>query len=174
MSSTMKTVSAGRQTVISPTEVRNITKDIIKDFESGSIEKFEKALRRSEKIIDKLGVSIKEFNTGLAKRIEQLKEQRDKSAKEVENLRADNIAAETRTIKEGKEFRVETRILTDAELKMRKSLLKQRKDQQQHKPLQVDSLKVSPLVFNKQHNLVCRIGLQSRKSLKILLKVYLN
>ena len=129
MSSTMKTVSAGRQTVISPTEVRNITKDIIAQFESGSVERFEKALDRTERVIEKLGVNIKDFNTGLAKRIEELKNQRDRSAKEVENLRADNIAAETRTIKEGKEFRVETRILTDAELKMRKSLLKQRKDQ---------------------------------------------
>tara|TARA_B100000902_G_scaffold85179_1_gene89529 strand:- start:48 stop:1553 length:1506 start_codon:yes stop_codon:yes gene_type:complete len=129
MSQTMKTVSAGRQTVISPTEVRNITKDIIAQFESGSVERFEKALDRTERVIEKLGVNIKDFNTGLAKRIEELKNQRDRSAKEVENLRADNIAAETRTIKEGKEFRVETRILTDAELKMRKSLLQQRKDQ---------------------------------------------
>ena len=40
MSQTMKTVSAGRQTVISPTEVRNITKEILADFESGSIDKF--------------------------------------------------------------------------------------------------------------------------------------
>ena len=116
MSQTMKTVSAGRQTVISPTEVRNITKDIIAQFESGSVERFEKALDRTERVIEKLGVNIKDFNTGLAKRIEELKNQRDRSAKEVENLRADNIAAETRTIKEGKEFRVETRILTDAEL----------------------------------------------------------
>ena len=122
MSSTMKTVSAAQKTVISPTEVRNITKEILADFDSGSVDKFERALSRSEKIIDKLGVNIKDFNSGLAKRIGELKNQRDKSAKEVENLRADNIAAETRTIKEGKEFRVETRILTDAELKMRKSL----------------------------------------------------
>ena len=129
MSSTMKTVSAGRQTVISPTEVRNITKDIIAQFESGSVEQFEKALDRTERVIEKLGVNIKDFNTGLAKRIEELRTQRDTSATEVEKLRADNIAAETRTIKEGKEFRVETRILTDAELKMRKSLLQQRKDQ---------------------------------------------
>ena len=129
MSSTMKTVSAGQKTVISPTEVRNITKDIIAQFESGSVERFENAMDRTEKVIEKLGVNIKDFNTGLAKRIEELKTQRDTSAKEVEKLRADNIVAETRTIKEGKEFRVETRILTDAELKMRKSLLKQRKDQ---------------------------------------------
>ena len=131
MSQTMKTVSAGRQTVISPTEVRNITKDIIAQFESGSVERFEKALDRTERVVEKLGVNIKDFNTGLAKRIEQLKSQRDASAKEVEDLRAKNIVAETRTIKEGKEFRVETRVLTDAELKMRKSLLKQRKDHTQ-------------------------------------------
>jgi hypothetical protein len=124
MSSTMKTVSAGRQTVISPTEVRNITKDIIAQFESGSVERFEKALDRTEKVVEKLGVNIKDFNTGLAKRIEQLKSQRDASAKEVEDLRSKNIVAETRTIKEGREFRVETNILTKQEIADRKSLLK--------------------------------------------------
>ena len=124
MSQTMKTVSAGRQTVISPTEVRNITKDIIAQFESGSVERFEKALDRTERVVEKLGVNIKDFNTGLAKRIEELKNQRDKSATEVEKLRAKNIVAETRTIKEGKEFRVETNILTKQEIADRKSLLK--------------------------------------------------
>ena len=129
VSGTMQAVSKGRELAIAPTVVRDITKDIIKDFESGSVEKFENAMGRTEKIIDKLGVNIKDFNKGLAKRIDELKNQRDRSAKEVEKLRADNIAAETRTIKDGKEFRVETRILTDAELKMRKSLLEQRKEQ---------------------------------------------
>ena len=129
MSGTMQTVSKGRELSISPTVVRNITKDIVKDFESGSVEKFENAMARTEKVVEKLGINIKDFNVGLAKRIEELKNQRDKSAKEVEVLRADNIAAETRTIKEGKEFRVETRILTNTELEMRKSILKQRKEQ---------------------------------------------
>ena len=87
MSSTMKTVAAAQKTVISPTEVRNITKEILADFETGSIDKFIRALDRSEKIIDKLSINIKDFNTGLAKRIEQLKELRDKSAKQVEELR---------------------------------------------------------------------------------------
>jgi len=129
MSSTMQTVSAGKQTVISPTEVKNITRDILAQFESGSVVKFEQAMDRTERIVEKLGVNIKDFNTGLAKRIGELKNQRDKSAKEVELLRADNIAAETKTIKTGKEFRVETRILTNSEIEMRKSLLKQRKEQ---------------------------------------------
>ena len=38
MSSTMQTVSKGRELAIAPTVVRNITKDIIMDFESGSVE----------------------------------------------------------------------------------------------------------------------------------------
>ena len=87
MSSTMKTVSAGQRTVISPTEVRNITKEIVAQFESGSVERFEKAMDRTEKVVEKLGINIKDFNTGLAKRIEELKNQRDRSAKEVEKLR---------------------------------------------------------------------------------------
>jgi len=72
-------------------------------------------------------VNIKDFNTGLAKRIEQIKDQRDKSAKEVEKLRAENIVAETKTVKEGKEFRVETRILTNKEIKKRTELNEKRK-----------------------------------------------
>ena len=50
VSLSMKTVSAAQKTVISPTEVRNITKEILADFDSGSVDKFERALSRSEKI----------------------------------------------------------------------------------------------------------------------------
>tara|TARA_B100001094_G_scaffold259444_1_gene259607 strand:+ start:320 stop:1864 length:1545 start_codon:yes stop_codon:yes gene_type:complete len=125
VSGTMQAVSKGRELSISPTVVRNITKDIVKDFESGSVEKFENAMDRTEKVVEKLGVNIKDFNKGLAKRIEELKNQRDRSAKEVEVLRAKNIVAETRTIKEGKEFKVETNILTKQEIENRKTLLKE-------------------------------------------------
>ena len=124
MSSTMKTVSAAQKTVISPTEVRNITKEILADFESGSIDKFLRALDRSEKIFDKLGLNIKEFNTGLAKRIDQLKEQRDKSAKQVEELRKRNIIAETDLNKKSKAMNIEVRILTKQEIDARKKQLK--------------------------------------------------
>jgi len=127
MSSTMQSVSAGRKTVISPTEVRNITKEIVADAESGSIKRFENALNKTEKIIDKLDVNLKDFNSSLAKRVKELGEQRDKSAKEVEALRAQNIVAETKTQKQGKEFRIETNILTKKEIENRKSLLDQRK-----------------------------------------------
>jgi hypothetical protein len=124
MSSTMKTVAAAQKTVISPTEVRNITKEILADFESGSIDKFLRALDRSEKIFDKLGLNIKEFNTGLAKRIDQLKEQRDKSAKQVEELRKRNIIAETELNKRSKAANIEVRILTKQEIDARKKQLK--------------------------------------------------
>ena len=124
MSSTMKTVSAGQKTVISPTEVRNITQEILADFETGSIDKFIKALDRSERIIDKLGINIKDFNTGLAKRIDDLKNQRDKSAKEVEELRRRNIVAETEFSKKGQQASIEVRILTKQEIADRKKLLK--------------------------------------------------
>lgn len=125
VSGTMQAVSKGRELSISPSVVKNITKDIVKDFESGSVEKFENAMDRTEKVVEKLGVNIKDFNKGLAKRIEELKNQRDRSAKEVEVLRAKNIVAETRTIKEGKEFKVETNILTKQEIENRKTLLKE-------------------------------------------------
>ena len=122
---TMKTVSAGQKTVISPTVVRNMAKEIISEAETGSIEKFERALNKTEKIISQLGVNIGDFNKGLGKRIEELRTQRDKSAKEVEELRARNIVAEVRSIKEGKEYRIETSILTKDEIKERKQLLEQ-------------------------------------------------
>jgi len=49
VSSTMQAVSKGRELVIAPTVVRNITQDIVKDFESGSVRAFENALDKSEK-----------------------------------------------------------------------------------------------------------------------------
>ena len=119
MSSTMKTVATAQKTVISPTEVRNITKEILADFESGSIDKFLRALDRSEKIFDKLGLNIKEFNTGLAKRIEQLKTQRDTSAKEVEMLRRKNIVAEAEFNKKGKAAEIKVKILSTKEIATR-------------------------------------------------------
>ena len=57
-SETMKTVSAGQKTVISPTTVRNLAKEITEQAESGSIFKFEEALKRTETIIDKLGINL--------------------------------------------------------------------------------------------------------------------
>jgi len=125
MQDTMKTVSAGRKTVIAPTQVRNIAKEIISEAESGSVERFERALVKTEGIIEQLGFNISDFNKSLGKRIEELRTQRDTSAKEVEELRAQNIAAEVRSIKEGKEFRIETHILTKNEIKERKELLEQ-------------------------------------------------
>jgi|APSaa5957512493_1039668.scaffolds.fasta_scaffold02758_4 hypothetical protein len=123
MQDTMKTVSAGQKTVIAPTQVRNIAKEIIAEAESGSIEKFEKALIKTESIIEKLGLKIGDFNKSLGKRIEELRTQRDKSSKEVELLRADNIVAEIRSQKQGKEYKLETHILTKEEIKLRKNVL---------------------------------------------------
>jgi len=87
MQDTMKTVSAGRKTVIAPTQVRNIAKEIISEAESGSVERFERALVKTEGIIEQLGFNISDFNKSLGKRIEELRTQRDTSAKEVEELR---------------------------------------------------------------------------------------
>ena len=123
MQDTMKTVSAGQKTVIAPTQVRNIAKEIIAEAESGSIEKFEKALIKTESIIEKLGLNIGDFNKSLGKRIEELRTQKDKSSKEVELLRADNIVAEIRSQKQGKEYKLETHILTKEEIKLRKNVL---------------------------------------------------
>ena len=160
VSSTMQAVSKGRELVIAPTVVRNITQDIVKDFESGSVRAFENAMDRTEKIINKLGVNIKDFNTGLAKRIEQIKDQRDKSAKEVEKLRAENIVAETKTVKEGKEFRVETKILTNKEIKKRTELNEKRKKLLEQEEKRVISKreklldKERPLTLKQQQTLI--------------------
>ena len=122
-SETMKTVSAGQKTIISPTTVRNLAKEITEQAESGSIFKFEDALKKTEAIIDKLGINLDDFNIGLSARIKQLGEQKVKAEAEVQELRQSNIAAEVKTIKEGKEFRIETNILTRKEIKERTSLL---------------------------------------------------
>ena len=122
-SETMKTVSAGQKTIISPTTVRNLAKEITEQAESGSIFKFEEALKRTEAIIEKLGINLDDFNKGLSDRIKQLGEQKVKAEAEVQELRQSNIAAEVKTIKEGKEFRIETNILTRKEIKERTNLL---------------------------------------------------
>lgn len=156
MSTTMQTVSAGRSTVISPTEVRNITKEIITEAESGSISGFERALSRAEKILDKLNVNIRDFDESLSNRIDELKEQKKTSEKEVQELRAENIAAETRAQKDGIEFAYQTRILTTNEIKNRKSLLDQRKklfEEEEKKVLQTRKEIISqekPLTLEQQ------------------------
>ena len=122
-SETMKTVSAGQKTVISPTTVKNLAKEITEQAESGSIDKFENALKKTEAIIEKLGIKLVDFNKGLSDRLKQLGEQKVKAEAEVQELRQSNIAAEVKTIKEGKEFRIETNILTRKEIKERTSLL---------------------------------------------------
>ena len=71
-SETMKTVSAGQKTIISPTTVRNLAKEITEQAESGSIFKFEDALKKTEAIIDKLGINLDDFNIGLSARINNL------------------------------------------------------------------------------------------------------
>jgi len=128
MSTTMKTVSSGQKAIISPTEVRNITKEIVADAESGSITRFEKALDKTKTILDKLDVDLKDFNTSLAKRIKDLDEQNLKSSKEVEQLRSQNIVAEVKANKEGKQFAYETNILTKKEIETRKSILEKNKN----------------------------------------------
>src|SRR5210317_171945 len=127
MSTTMKTVSSGQKAIISPTEVRNITKEIVADAESGSITRFEKALDKTKTILDKLDVDLKDFNTSLAKRIKDLDEQNLKSSKEVEQLRSQNIVAEVKANKDGKQFAYETNILTKKEIETRKSILEKNK-----------------------------------------------
>jgi len=123
MSDTMKTVSAGRKTVIAPTVVRQLAKEITAEAEQGTIAAFESALSKAEKIVNQLGFNVKDFNKGLGDRIEELKEQKIKADKEVTDLRAKNIVAETRTIREGKEYRIEANILTNKEIRDRQKIL---------------------------------------------------
>ena len=129
MSTVMKTVSSGQKTVISPTEIRKTITEISQNAESGSIKRFEMALDKAKKVIDELDIDLKDFNSSLAKRIKELDEQTIKSQREVELLRKENIAAEVRANKQGKEFAYETRILTKEEIGNRTALLKQRKKQ---------------------------------------------
>jgi hypothetical protein len=140
-SETMKTVSAGQKTIISPTTIRNIAAEVTQQAESGSTKQFMQAFDKVEKIIDKLGVNVSDFNKGLGKRIEELRTQRDTSAKEVEKLRADNIASETRVIEKDGQMSIQTSILTKKEIKTRqreiimveKTLLREEKEAQKRK-----------------------------------------
>ncbi len=158
-SETMKTVGAGKKTIIAPTVQRQMTSKIVEQAESGSEKKFLNAFKSAEKIIEKLGINVKEFNTGLGKRIEELKSQRDTSAKEVEKLRSDNIAAETRVIeKEGKQV-IATSILTKKEIRDRqreiitaeKMLVREEKEAQKRK---AELLKKETLTFDDNQRIL--------------------
>ena len=71
-------------------------------------------LDRTERVVEKLKVKIKDFNTGVdIKRIEQLKSQRDElSAKEVEDLREKNIVIKKLELSKNVESLERTNILT--------------------------------------------------------------
>ena len=127
MSTVMKTVSAGRKTVIAPTEIRKTIKEITENAESGSIKRFETALFKTEKILDQLNIDLKDFNTGLAKTLKDTMQQRQEKTLEVEKLRSENIVAEVKVNKEGKEFAYETNILTNKEIAARLAMLEKNK-----------------------------------------------
>ena len=123
-STAMKSVQAGQRQVIAPTVLRKMTADIVAQSESGTTRNFEIAVDKLENVISKLGIRLEDFNTKLANRIKDLREQKDRSAKEVEKLRERNIIAETKTIKDEKGFRYETHVLSKQEIKERTALLK--------------------------------------------------
>ena len=127
MSTVMKTVSAGRKTVIAPTEIQKTVKEITDNAESGSVKRFEAALFKTEKILDQLNIDLKDFNTGLAKTLKDTMQQRQEKTLEVEKLRSENIVAEVKVNKEGKEFAYETNILTNKEIAARLAMLEKNK-----------------------------------------------
>src|SRR6056300_1233730 len=161
MSTVMKTVSAGQKTVISPTEIRKTITEITANAESGSIKRFEMALDKAKKIIDELDIDLKDFNTSLAKRIKELDEQTIKSQKEVETLRKENIVAEVKATKKGKEFAYETKILTKKEIEKRTQLNEKRK-----KLLETEEQKV----LKKREKLLDRDRPLTRKQQETLVK----
>ena len=161
MSTVMKTVSAGQKTIISPTEIRNITTQIVADAESGSIRRFESALNKTEKILDELDVDLKDFNSGLAKVLKETQEQKQQKILEVEKLRSENIVAEVKASKQGKEFAFETKILTKKEIEQRTKLNEKRK-----KLLEVEEQKV----LKKREKLLDRDRPLTQKQQETLVK----
>jgi len=161
MSTVMKTVSAGQKTIISPTEIRNITTQIVADAESGSIRRFESALNKTEKILDELDVDLKDFNSGLAKVLKETQEQKQQKILEVEKLRSENIVAEVKASKQGKEFAFETKILTKKEIEQRTKLNEKRK-----KLLEVEEQKV----LKKREKLLDRDKPLTQKQQETLVK----
>ena len=165
-SETMKTVGAGKRTVIAPTVQRQMTSKIVEQAESGSPKRFLAAFDRVEKIIDQLGINVSDFNKGLGDRIKELRTQKDESAKEVEKLRADNIASETRVIEKDGKMAIQTSILTKKEIKERKKeilqtekvLLQTEKEAQKRKELimkqETASLRDNELILADEENLV--------------------
>lgn len=165
-SETMKTVSAGKKTIIAPTVQRQMTSKIVEQAESGSPKRFLAAFDKVEKIIDKLGINVSDFNKGLGDRIKELRTQKDTSAKEVEDLRAQNIASETRVIEKDGAMAIQTSILTKKEIKERKveilqtekALLKTEKEAAKRKELimkqETASLRDNEMILADEENIV--------------------
>ncbi len=165
-SETMKTVSAGKKTIIAPTVQRQMTTNMVESAESGSEKRFMAAFDKAEKIIEKLGINVSDFNKGLGDRIKELRTQKDTSAKEVEQLRAENIASETRLMEDNGKQVIQTAILTKKEIETRKKeiiqteklLLKEEKEAAKRKAVimkqETASLRDNELILADQEKIV--------------------
>ena len=165
-SETMKTVGAGKKTIIAPTVQRQMTTNMVESAESGSEKRFMAAFDKAEKIIEKLGINVSDFNKGLGDRIKELRTQKDTSAKEVEQLRAENIASETRLMEDNGKQVIQTAILTKKEIETRKKeiiqteklLLKEEKEAAKRKAVimkqETASLRDNELILADQEKIV--------------------
>ena len=165
-SETMKTVGAGKKTIIAPTVQRQMTANMVESAESGSEKRFMAAFDKAEKIIEKLGINVSDFNKGLGERIKELRTQKDTSAKEVEQLRAENIASETRLMEDNGKQVIQTAILTKKEIETRKKeiiqteklLLKEEKEAAKRKAVimkqETASLRDNELILADQEKIV--------------------
>ena len=165
-SETMKTVGAGKKTIIAPTVQRQMTANMVESAESGSEKRFMAAFDKAEKIIEKLGINVSDFNKGLGDRIKELRTQKDTSAKEVEQLRAENIASETRLMEDNGRQVIQTAILTKKEIETRKKeiiqteklLLKEEKEAAKRKAVimkqETASLRDNELILADQEKIV--------------------
>ena len=115
--------------------VPEMVDDVLEDLRSGSIQKFNLAMDKLDKLVSKLGIDLKQYNKELANFAARREEKIIKSEEKIQTLKEKNIIAEiekTGDIKILSNREIETRkgeldILEDNIKKLEKTLEKDRK-----------------------------------------------
>jgi len=87
------TTEAAAKFAIGPS-VPQMVDDVLEDLKSGSIEKFNKAMDKLDKLVKVLGIDLKKYNKELANFAEKREEKIIQSEEKIQTLRENNIIAD--------------------------------------------------------------------------------
>lgn len=87
------TTEAAAKFAVAPS-VPQMVDDVLDDLKSGSIDKFNKAMDKLDKLVKVLGIDLKKYNKELANFAEKREEKIIKSEEKIQTLRENNIVAD--------------------------------------------------------------------------------